>query len=66
MPYIKSRWTANKNRRKKRVATLQSGTLQSVRKGKEKKKGEVDRKEREPGRKNLVGMVVVMTFMRVR
>jgi hypothetical protein len=23
MPYIKSRWTANENRRKKRIATLQ-------------------------------------------
>jgi hypothetical protein len=51
MPYIKSRWTANKNRRKKRVATLQSGTLQSVRKGKEKKKEKWTERRENPDEK---------------
>jgi hypothetical protein len=78
-PYIKSRWTANENRREKELI-LYSARLCSRRKGKERKgkerkgkerkgkerKGKVDRKERKSRQKSLVGMVVVVTFLRVR
>jgi hypothetical protein len=63
-PYIKSRWTANENRREKELI-LYSARLCSRRKGKERK-GKVDRKERKSRQKSLVGMVVVVTFLRVR
>lgn len=60
-PYIKSRRTANKNRGKKCYFTERDFAVGERKRREKKRKGE----ERESSMKSLVGMVVVMTFMRV-
>jgi hypothetical protein len=62
--YIKSHKTATKDRRKKELI-LYRARLCSRRKGKERK-GKVDSKGRKSGQRSLVGMVVIVTFLRVR